>query len=1422
MPMFVHVTARCQDDASKHGVMGLVANIKKQVETTQSLTGFDDFHPTAFIKKALGRSFRMVCYTVPVGSDDLVLFLRVLARGGNEYEDFLKKWDKDPERLKQQFQPYDDAQIRAILASLVAQPTAEIPPAPSEDERAWLYEVLRAGTDTDDLQVLETIQWVRKMRAAETREFLALYHQAVEQLDPRQLPPAVSNIDCKVHWDRNNGRVGIAYLLRSDINRLLLLEPLRKGDDVERVLAEHRERLATVGETTQDLSRVAGRSYPYLMVLDHTAWLAIQKDEESNLALSPEESELLESIRETGAEDKLGFPLFINGRAGSGKSTMLQYLAADYVDFALRRNTTLLPIFMTCSRDLLERARITVRGLLTAHHERLLREAHNSSDIDTILHKSFSVFQEFLHSLLQPHDKDRFEPTRHVSFAEFRRLWTTEFARRPEAKRTSPDVAWHTIRAYIKGIRSTDDDELAPEEFEALPRRRRSVSVETYRWVYDRVWSSWYKGKCQDEGYWDDQDLAAAVLVSGAARQTDFAAVFCDEAQDFTPIELQIISQLSVHAKRSLVPEELRRVPIVFAGDPLQTINPTGFRWEAVQADFHERFCAVLDPRRRARFEISYCELRFNYRSNPGIVKFCNLIQLVRAAILGGRDVLPQEAWWIDEAVQTVWFASDNTYTKQQLLQRPGLLKIVNCEDGEESTFARTDAILAELNDESAGVFRNVLGPTRAKGLEFPAVVVYRFAESSPPDALRIITGDLSFKDDPEKRLPFEYFFNRLYVAASRAKGQLVIVDSSRSVDAFWRFATDPDIVDRLIKQTKEPKLWKDAIAFLVRGREESWSGERIDPREQGADYAAQGRRKRDPYLMRQAALAYRSANDEGEAGRCLALAAEFDGKLRDAGDRYREIGSLDEAFKCYWQGQHFGSICEIAALDAGLAARLESRAADFAALSAGSIAPTFLEEVLKATGDPTWRIAAASDATWKQILTKLAERLSKAGHDRSVPWRAALSAFRQLLESGLTIPDQILGSIAYSAGDYAAAVAIWERVGATERDEYRRAKARVAFFPENILWFSRLRDRGEVLAQWNTNRANVSAIGDLDEAVVAAVIDAALGAGEIRLASELLTVKPSREQIAALMSAAAKAKDNTTLCDAALTAVRLLVKVGAWSAVARAAENQDFGDLPKGPGNSAQAVLRACGASAIILRTAIEEIARSPELAAESQDRRGPIADLLHRTFIGKGAAADKRGLQADVIGAAIERAGKIVDALQYYENLARDPGASEEVKRFASERLVRNLERHAAYWEERGDKAEAREREARARSTREAARLGERQFPDFPVLAARTDVESPSEWRRGQFRFVLSRAHARLRIEHAERFETVTVYVQERQLRGDAEFTKLPAEQDIIASWRIPTWDITIQIANANGGTTVSAHFADERFDVDLRMPA
>ena len=87
-------------------------------------------------------------------------------------------------------------------------------------------------------------------------------------------------------------------------------------------------------------------------------------------------------------------------------------------------------------------------------------------------------------------------------------------------------------------------------------------------------------------------------------------------------------------------------------------------------------------------------------------------------------------------------------------------------------------------------------------------------------------------------------------------------------------------------------------------------------------------------------------------------------------------------------------------------------------------------------------------------------------------------------------------------------------------------------------------------------------------------------------------------------------------------------------------------------------------------------------------------------------------------MIGSAIERAGKIVDALQYYENLLDDSDSNGDTKRFAAERLVRNLERHARYFDRRGNQSQAHQQKDRAEQLRKIWRIENRDLDDYPQI--------------------------------------------------------------------------------------------------------
>lgn len=1127
-----------------------------------------------------------------------------------------------------------------------------------------------------------------------------------------------------VLWDNETG-TGIAYHYRPDLNAILLVEPVRRGYP-ESQHQSFADRLSTARSRT-DISRLALRSYPLYITLDLDAWTAIQNDKESNLALSPEEAQIIDSIRARRDGTKSDFPLFINGLAGSGKSTILQYIAAMYIDFSLRQRTDRLPLYLTASADLLRRARRTIRDLITTNHERLLDRKLDASEVGR-LDECFRTFRE-LRSLLPPTDlHQHFRNDRYVNYALFRRLWETDFARRPKARQLSVEVSWHVIRAFIKGVRADPKDDLSPEDFDDLPRRsRESVRPETYTDIYENVWAGWYKPLCNNDGYWDDQDLAAHMLSTGIASKHERAAIFCDEAQDFTSTDLDVIFQLSLFGRRSLQPYELRRVPIIFAGDPLQTINPTGFRWDAVKADFHERFRATLDTGGRSKIELRKEELHFNYRSNGGIVRFCNLLQLARTALLERADIHPQDYYWTYQRnAPPTWFSISNPATESHMRDHPEFIKLVNCHEGGEKEYVEEDPILRKIVDRSEeGTYRNVMSPTRAKGLEFATVVLYRFGDDLPGDFGRLFAGKVDL-NDPHARLPWEYFFNRLYVAASRARDRLIIVDSETAINGFWKVAADPDIEHDLIaKIEKDATLWKGRCAQMLNGTPEAWDEVRfVDQRAQADRFAEQGRIDQDSYLLRQAGLSYRSANDDYRAIMCFSEAKEMDEDWEGAGDMYSEAEEHEHAYRCYWAGRLWRHIKRIATAQSHFVTRVQSRAADF--MLTGKLPKQLVERLIVKVNDMDQLRNIGEDPTWRSVLRNVLDRVADAPDNMGFSPKSLFEAFERVANAGVPVPRKSIATLAYRARDFAKAVELWEADGDIQSAEYLRSKAHIAAFPECFEFLSRLRDHGEILRRWKDEHPSDSVMRKLTDNIAHVVADAAIDQGDFTLVVTIMQAHPDGVLLGRLLKAATEESLDDIVCDGAVETARLFVRNRQWNDVVEAERLDSIGKLADVPSAALRASLSRQKSDGAVLRTLVFELANSTGLVSDAPTI---VASFLQQRFI--GGRGDRTGptendISVEVIGAAIERSGKIVNALQYYEDLLKDEHVTRDIKAFAAGRLVCNLHRHATYLEGRGNHLDAQQQKTRADQLRRKWGIDDGDLPEFPEVRRSREEQS------------------------------------------------------------------------------------------------
>ena len=369
MAILCYVTDQIRKDASTHGIpRNKLDDFASDLEERQSLAGFDHFPPPCLTKKKIfGFNFRLIAAEKQLGDHVVVVLLRLVVRGGADYAEFLR----DPPGWAQRF--YNAEMDETQLRSWVDDRTEAAPPIPvpelSNVEKAFLWTPAYTN-HRDEVVVCETEEWVRGISEGRVADRLIL------------LPGLIL-----AALDRPAGQV---QLLRApDDDRLAIIvfnAPARKqcvllsvsyagsNEELQLRMADWSDALKEADANT--ILRHSRRSYLSVICCDDDMWMSVQRNPQANLALSPEEAEILRSSR---LEDPSfsAFPLFINGRAGSGKSTLLQYLFAECIlrwsaQSGWESTETSHPLYFASSSELLKVAKDIVRSLLKANHEHLL------------------------------------------------------------------------------------------------------------------------------------------------------------------------------------------------------------------------------------------------------------------------------------------------------------------------------------------------------------------------------------------------------------------------------------------------------------------------------------------------------------------------------------------------------------------------------------------------------------------------------------------------------------------------------------------------------------------------------------------------------------------------------------------------------------------------------------------------------------------------------------------------------------------------------------------------------------------------------------------------------------------------------------------------------------------------------------------
>ena len=1329
-------------------------------------------------------------------------------RGSRAYED---EFARDPKSYGEQH--LANLVSADELEQFLKERTRIAPSQPKQDPNDMEYGLLYSafahhqGSSVEDM-VCETKEWVEGVRQDRVAKQLALFAQPCLEALSREAGLHFLPVPGKPGWG--------AWALRAQ-GRLLLIVPATDTTAIEAERFAKETARVLAGQDATTILRASRRAYPALILADDELWIDLENEQVANMALSPEESEVLESAR--GSSDP--FPLFINGRAGSGKSTILQYLFADLLFYYLKAEagTMAPPIYLTANGELLRVARTFI--------ERLLRSEatftqHGGADLveenSQILDDAFREFQPHLLSLVPAGDRAvRFSRPGRVDYATFRRMWMDRFGKDQRALREfGPDLSWHVIRSYIKGMSS--ETYLEPDDYAQLPENQITVTRGAFRQVFDRVWTAWYQVVLEDDGLWDDQDLTRYVLDNDLAKRV-YPAVFCDEAQDFTRIELELLLRLNLFSDRTLRSTDISRVPFAFAGDQFQTLNPTGFRWDSIKASFVEKFIFELDPSRRSgRTDLNYRELKYNYRSTHKIVRFCNHVQALRAGLFQLPDLRPQTPWTNEpRSFPVVWFRANDAAFWKAFRQHGGFVVIVPCNEGEEREFVEKDPHLREHILIEDGVPVNVLSAGRAKGREYPAVLVYGFGTAAETDIMAELTSG-NRAGDPDKSLPIQYFINRLYVATSRPKNRLVVVDGDSGFARLWRCAqeegAESDLLDR-IKNGRQ--IWAPEIEGMTVGKPDELTRENTaDPLENARAFEADGLARQDPFLLKQAAQAYRSGGDVAKAKECRARALEAEGNLFDAGDGYFEAGfAVPDGVRCLWRSGRKGweRLCEHVGANAHIQRETEFQWAK------GITQKSRPEEVIDllvrfdrrleessyadtCIGDPLWRDAVSG------LLLPLLHKDRPAISDDHL--QQLVVVLDNIHARGIKLSPGAYAKILYQAHRFPDAIRLWDEMEEAKPPEYMKAKASVEPYPQRLVTLSKLGLNDAVLSAYSAE-PSVALSPEQGTAVVDALREARSFDDAFQLAWGSGLAAPMLR-----LSASAFRADADRLASASLHAsVLLLVKQAQWETLASFATSLEFFPSAEWKDEKIREWVES-QAEALHL-TLVRALGRSKELPDAPSHLQRQFSDFLRR-FVRTKAVWGSR-LTVTEVGAAVERAGRFTDAASFYDALRKGDGSLAE-KRFAQERWLVCKQRQVDHERSQGGGPKINAIQEEIRQVQKSLQLknvgGLGRFPDLAELGLPSGIEgavgdpsstpvvqpAPTElsplpspaglqdhvaMQIGSFKIELSRKNSRCNITHLESMETAYLRITEKTCGGEVAFVAIDRLRWTCAAWKL-----------------------------------
>ncbi len=892
--------------------------------------------------------------------------------------------------------------------------------------------------------IFETETWVTyalndsdktKMRDRDVK----LFSELLEKIAYNKIEEEVIiSKDGQIIYSGETNNIGILYskILVDDTVRFVLYNGAHLNTQKahwDLAIQELKKNTPKLENTLENLARNAFRAYPKWTLKNDELWFVIQKNTElSNLSLTEDQLLFFKDFK---------FPYYINGQAGSGKSTMLYYLFANGIYYKLQGLIKGDLIFLTENEYLLQQTQKSVFDLLNNNPEFEGISTYQLTDLD----HNFSSFKDFLIKRVPVDERINFTEEKYLNFSNFKELYENSYLRDSDIRKYTAEECWFTIRTYIYGYRNKE--KLLSKDYQKIvPIKSQRIPLDKYKGIEEIV-LPFYEKLLFELGYWDKLSIIR-YLEENKNDIPLFEMVVCDEAQDFCRVELRFILKLSEYLKYDL--KLIDQIPIIFAGDPNQTVNPTGFREREMTEMLHTELQSL------ANFEYnnedSVYNPKYNYRSKQPVVTLANFIQYYRKKNLGIRLVKPQIPKRPTHANDSI---SNLFFTDIEIVQDAKLLEdflyriqykifIVPVDTVEKNNFKNVNRLLNSVEDAE------IKTSVEAKGAEYSQVVLYGFGEYflSLFDDLE---GNSSNDEDIFRK---SYFFNKLYVGITRAQKELIIIDSDRSKNQFWeKLVKNAEITDdywRVLNDLKD-----DTVIYnpgTVNNVVESNKDDALDNAQQDK---LRGEFDKNSARLIVAANQFYKIGEYNEFYICKALSFEYKSMWREAADLYLKAeGSknISNAARCYFNGKHFEELEKYA----GVKIKTPQQTIRLIASRFMTHGELNLEIINKLNNNRDLVRSILNSITWRdELITKIIDFKLEEFDTKIVREIAEiLNVITNGEDKELLV---IIGNLYFRINNYNKAVKAWDKAGDIQKEKYVYAKIEISKdendYQSEIIW---------------------------------------------------------------------------------------------------------------------------------------------------------------------------------------------------------------------------------------------------------------------------------------------------------------------------------------------------------------------------------